>query len=140
MEQLLTEFINTLDLSVKKSQEAMEDQFGITKLTFNQLQYVNAIYELMEPTITEIANKLNITKASVTAGINKLVNLGYVVKTQSGEDRRVFHVSLTEAGEQLIKAKFKVIKEYSEFILASLSEEETNQFKDILTKLVRLYK
>jgi DNA-binding MarR family transcriptional regulator len=66
--------------------------------------------------------------------------MGYVIKTQSNTDKRVFHVSLTEASEQLIKAKYRALKEYGEFISAALSEEETRQFEETLTKLVKLFK
>jgi DNA-binding MarR family transcriptional regulator len=140
MENLLLEFINTLDLSLKKFQAEVGDGSGISKLTISQFQYINAIYELGEPAITEIAHRLNITKASVTTGIHKLFNMGYVIKTQSNTDKRVFHVSLTEASEQLIKAKYRALKEYGEFISAALSEEETRQFEETLTKLVKLFK
>ena len=140
MENLLIEFINSLDLSLKKIQAEVGDEAGISKLTIHQFQYIDAIHQLGEPTITEIADKLKITKASVTTGINKLVDLGYVIKTQSREDRRVFHVSLTKAGGQLIKAKYQALKEYGEFINASLSKAEARQLEKTLTKLVKLFK
>jgi DNA-binding MarR family transcriptional regulator len=139
MENLLIEFINTLDSSLKKVQKQVGDGSGVSKLTINQFHYIDAIYSLGEPTITEIADRLNITKASVTTGINKLVNMGYVIKTQSNEDKRVFHVTLTEASGQLIKAKYQALKEYGEFIGAALSEDEARQFEVILTKLVKLF-
>jgi DNA-binding MarR family transcriptional regulator len=140
MENILIEFINTLDLSLKKFQAEVGDATGISKLTIHQFQYVDAIYNLGEPTITEIAAKLKITKASVTTGINKLANKGYVIKTQSNKDKRVFHVSLTGAGEKLIKAKYQALKEYGEFIAAALTEDEASQFEETLTKLVRLFR
>jgi DNA-binding MarR family transcriptional regulator len=140
MEQFLIEFIDTLDLSLKKIQTKAGDGLGISKLTIHQFQYIDAIYALGEPTITQIADKLNITKASVTAGISKLINMGYVVKTQSSEDKRVFHVSLTEASQRLIHAKYQALKEYGDFVTDALSENEARQFKATLTKLVKLFK
>jgi len=113
---------------------------GISKLTIYQFQYIDAIHELGEPTITEIADKLNITKASVTTGIQKLIDLGYVIKTQSIEDKRVFHTSLTKAGGKLIKAKYQALKEYGDFISAALSKEEASRFEETLIKIVRLFK
>jgi DNA-binding MarR family transcriptional regulator len=66
--------------------------------------------------------------------------MGYVIKTQSTEDRRVFHASLTKAGGQLIKAKYQALKEYGEFISASLSKDEARQFEKTLAKIVKLFK
>ena len=139
MEQVILAFIDTLDQSLKKLQEEVGISAGIAKLTLNQFQYIDAINELGEPTITEVANRLNITKASVTAGINKLIDSGYVTKTQSNEDKRVFHVRLTAAGAQLMAAKYQALKEYIAFIRSALTEEEAQQFEATLTKLVKLF-
>jgi len=140
MELLLIEFINTLDLSLKKLQKEIGDSSGFSSLTISQLQYIDAIHALGAPAITEIANELNITKASVTAGVNKLVDMGYLTKTQSEEDKRVFHVSLTEAGQILTRAKSQALKEYGDFIMDALSEEEAQQFETFLKKLVAYFK
>jgi DNA-binding MarR family transcriptional regulator len=140
MEELLIEFIDTLDSSLKKFQKQMGEGSGFSKLTINQIHYIDAVNELGKPAITQIADRLKITKASVTAGINKLVNLGFVRKNQSNKDKRVFHVSLTEEGENLINLKYQAIKEYEKFISSALSAEETRQFKEIISKLVKHFK
>ncbi len=140
MEKLLIDFINTLDVSLKNLQEEIGDRSGFLKLTISQFQYIDAIHGLGRPTITDISNRLNITKASVTAGVNKLIAMGYVSKTQSETDKRVFHVSLTEMGNQLVTAKYQALKDYEAFVVAALSEEEARQFEVILTKLVQRFK
>ena len=136
MEKILIEFINTLDISLKKMQTNASE---FSKLTVSQLQYIDAIGTLGKPAVSDVASQLNITKASVTIGVNKLMELGYVVKTQSDEDKRVFHVALTETGQELVNVKHQALKAYMEFIDAALSEEETAQFEAILTKLVKLF-
>ncbi len=140
MENLLVEFIDTLDTKFKSLYLEIENNKGLSKLTINQFQYIDAIYEIGEPTITEVANKLNITKASTTTGLKKLVNMGYVIKTQSSADKRVYHVTLTEVGEQLITAKYQAFREYGEFVLRALNKSEVAQFKLILTKIIKYFK
>jgi len=141
MEKILIECINTLDLSLNNFQQAgVGDISGFSRLTVSQLRYVDAIYDLGHPTITEVAGRLAITKASVTTGIHKLARLGFVIKTQSSEDKRVFRVRLTEAGEQLVRAKYRALQEYGQFIAAALTEEEARQFEATLEKLVLLFK
>ncbi len=138
-QQLLIEFINTLDLSLKAVEQQASRRAGVGRLTIAQLQYIDAIHQLGQPTITEIAARLGITKASVTAGVNKLVSLGYAVKAQSSDDRRALHVSLTAAGQQVVAAKHQALAEYSAFLDAALSEEEARQFQHILAKLVNMF-
>ena len=139
MEQILLAFINTLDQSFKQLQERAGIAAGLRGLTIHQTQYIDAIHMLGEPTITEVANQLKITKASVTAGVNKLVDLGYVTKTQSSADKRVVHVRLTADGERLIAAKLQALHEYGAFIRAALSEAEARQFEATLAKLVKVF-
>jgi DNA-binding MarR family transcriptional regulator len=64
MEEVLIEFISTLDTSVKKLQEGA----SVSQLTIRQFQYIDAIHQLQQPTLTEVAEKLTITKASVNVG------------------------------------------------------------------------
>jgi DNA-binding MarR family transcriptional regulator len=139
MEEILIDFINTLDISLKKYQAKTGEGSGVSSLTIHQFQYIDAIHALGEPSFTELAGKMKITKASVTTGINRLCELGFVKKTQSTEDKRVFHLSLTAQGRQMIKAKDRALKDYGEFILSALSDEEARQFETTLRKLVKLF-
>jgi DNA-binding MarR family transcriptional regulator len=138
MEKILAEFIGTLDVSLKRVQRTAGP--GFSQLTINQLHYIDAIHDLGEPTLTALAARLNFTKASVTTGINKLVGLGYVVKTPSSQDRRVVHLSLTPAGRDLIAARQQVLSEYGAFIRAALDEAEARQFEATLDKLVQFFR
>ncbi len=134
METVLVEFIDTLESLLKLVQA--EAGGGAEKLTISQYQYLDAIHTLGEPSITELASYLGITKASVTAGVNKLERLGYALKTQSNKDRRIYRVSLTEASQRLVEARDKALQEYGKFIRAALSAQEAQQLEAILQKLV----
>ena len=46
MEKLLIEFINTLDLTLKKLHEEAGGGVGISNLTINQFRYIDAINDL----------------------------------------------------------------------------------------------
>ncbi|MCX6065832.1 MAG: MarR family winged helix-turn-helix transcriptional regulator [Chloroflexi bacterium] len=135
MDKILLEFIETLDQSLKRLQPE-----GFAHLTVSQFQYIDTIAALGQPTITDVVARLGFSKPSVTAGIQKLVEMGFVVKTQSETDKRVFYVALTGAGAALVAAKLQTLKEYGDFIRSALSAEEARQFDAILTKLVALFK
>ncbi|MFM2314829.1 MAG: hypothetical protein RLZZ04_4105 [Cyanobacteriota bacterium] len=138
MEKILIEFINTLDDSFKKLLSEAGSTAG-SQLTISQFQYIDAIHQLEKPTITEVAHKLAIAKASVSTGMNKLIEKGYVTKTQSDRDKRIFYLGLTARSEQLINLKHQALRQYGNFISAALSQEEAAQFEAILTKLVQLF-
>ncbi|QHE62626.1 MarR family transcriptional regulator [Rossellomorea vietnamensis] len=137
MEQILREFIVTLDTSFKKLVQETIETAGVSNLSVNQIQYIQAIGKLGNPTISEIADSLNITKASATAGINKLVSLGYAKKTQSTEDKRIYHVTLTESSLTFMRLNQQALEDYVSFIEHLLTAEETEQFKRTMEKLIK---
>jgi len=139
MEEILLQFINTLDLLLKKQQMELGNSIGFSKLTFSQLQYLDAVSALEKPTITEIAEKINLTKASVTTGINKLVEMGYLIKTPSDIDKREIHVTLTDLGETLAQAKRNTLLNYGEIIKSALDKQESILFTNSLTKIIRKF-
>ena len=140
MQVLLTEFIDTLDASLKAMQAEAGARAGLARLTLNQFRYLDAIHALGKPTVSQLADRLNIAKPSVTTGLNKLAALGYVVKTQSDDDKRVWRVALTPACAPLFRAKQRALEEYEAFIRSALSECEVRQLEKFLVKLVRLFK
>jgi DNA-binding MarR family transcriptional regulator len=140
MERVLIEFIDTLDASLKKLQKEAGVAAGFANLTISQLQYIDAVHALGNPAVSEIADRLRVSKASATAGVNKLIKRGYLTKSQSEQDRRVFHVQLTAAGRQLVGAKYQALAEYEAFALGALTPEEAAQFQTILMKLIDRFK
>lgn len=140
MEKYLFEFVDTLDQSLKKLQRQVSSGSGFSTLTINQFHYIDTIARLGKPTITEIAEELKITKASVTGGVNKLIALGFVQKTRSSDDRRVFHIHLTQPAQELVEARSQALHEYGQFIQSILSEEEVLQFKSTIAKITQLFK
>ncbi len=140
MEKYLIDFVDTLDQSLKKLQRQVGSGSGFSTLTINQFHYIDVIARLGEPTITEIAEELKITKASVTGGVNKLIELGFVLKTRSSDDRRVFHVRLTQTAQAVVEARFQALHEYGLFVQSALSEEEAHQFEAAIVKIIQLFK
>ena len=65
-----------MDTALKKLQKQVWLDSGVSKQSSSLFRYIDAINELSEPTITEIARQMDISKASVTIGIQKLMKLG----------------------------------------------------------------
>lgn len=139
MLRTLTQFINTLDSTLKQSQIKDGETFGFSQLTISQLHYIEAIHLLNQPTISEVAETLKITKASATVGLKRLVNLGYVDKRKSDQDKRVTHVSLTKKGEKLVISKQNALNDYERKMVAALSSEEIKKLENIMGKLVAFF-
>jgi len=139
MIHLLTQFIDTLDSTLKQSQIVEGEASGFSQLTISQLHYLDAIHLLKNPTISEVAETLKITKASATVGVRRLTDLGFLNKRKSDQDKRVTHVSLTKKAEKLALLKQKALNDYENKMVAALSPQELKQLEIIMGKLVAYF-
>lgn len=63
-------------------------------LSYNSMLYLNVVEQQQKCTVSQLAELLHITKSAVTIKVGELVKQGYLVKTQSQEDRRVYYLEL----------------------------------------------
>lgn len=86
-------------------------------------------------TMRELADKINRTKPTVTVLVDKLVELGYVIKEKSVEDSRVTFISLTEKGAALQPVYVAVSDKLNVAVYQNLSEEEAELVEKLLDKI-----
>jgi DNA-binding MarR family transcriptional regulator len=139
MQTLLLQFIQTLDRTMKGNPGVPGVDTGLMNLTLSQVQYLDAIAGLDQATITGISESLKVTKPSATTAVQKLIQQGYISKTQSNGDRRVFNLELTESGRRLALAKKQALLNYETFIRMALSPTELAEFEVVLQKLVTCF-
>lgn len=85
-------------------------------------------------TLTEIWKYLNVEAPTTTRTVNRLLELG-LLQQELGDDRRSKKVSLTPAGIQKYQEVKKTIDEYEHNFARNLTEEEMNQFSELLKKM-----
>ncbi len=83
----------------------------------------------------ELANTINVTRATVTGLLDGLERDELVVRKQDENDRRMVLVSLTPAGvammDRFLPEHFGRIQE----LMSCLSTQEKNQLRELLTKV-----
>jgi DNA-binding MarR family transcriptional regulator len=105
--QLSSEVIELVGRLTRLAAELESDLLNeaeFSDLSIRQIYYLDLIHDLDNPTPTELARRLNISKASVSIAIDRLESVGYVRKVRSDADRRSFHLHLTERGEVFTRA------------------------------------
>ena len=99
-----------------------------SKFTNNDYYYLYVIESLNESNFSAIAEALNLTKPGVTAIVRKLCNMGLVEKKQSKEDKRVYFVSLTQKGKDILNGDRAVYKRVTEAINSFCKTKEEQKF------------
>lgn len=67
-----------------------------TNLTAIETFCVETIHALGSPTIQEFSTFIQISSPNATYKVNSLIKKGYVTKVQSTEDKREYHLQVTE--------------------------------------------
>lgn len=117
-------------------EEDAKEQFNLSSLTLTQMHYLEAINHLENPTITELAHELKLSKPTVTVALDKLIEKECVIKVKSDEDRRSAHVHLAEKGKLINQMHDYAHKRISESIQNKLSSNELDQLIMLLNKIL----
>ena len=135
-DQLLINSIEKISNMIEKLQNKYFSDSKLSNLSVKQMLYISLISKMNKPTVTELASKLQVTKPTVTNTINRLIDLGYIIKRQDLNDRRFFHLFLSEKGANIIKSKNEANKIFSEKIFSYLNKNELSQIIRIMDKIV----
>jgi len=109
---------------------------NILGLSARQAEYLEIINSTENCTPKFLAEFFQIRKPTVTSGINFLLENGLVKKIQSGKDKRVFFLTLTNKGENKLK---KIQKEKEDIVnkyLQPLNSKEIKQLSWIVNKII----
>ena len=92
------------------------------------------------PSVTEIAQKLHISKPNMTPLLDSLIELGYITRARDLKDRRILRVNLTEDGKKF----YDQIREFNaqtlEKGLTALSAAEISEMALYAERLLELLK
>jgi DNA-binding MarR family transcriptional regulator len=110
---------------------------AFSDLTMRQVVYLDCIHRMENPTPSELARKLSITRASVSVALDRLAEAGYLSKVQSDQDRRSFHVHLTPKGEQYIQLHEQVHQRLADLLTQGLTAAEIEQLTGLLHKVAQ---
>lgn len=101
-----------------------------------QIPILHAIFEGRGCSQRDIAQRLNISTASVAASVKRLEKLEYVLKKTDENDLRYNSVELTEEGLRVAKRAREIYYSLLEKQLDGFSEELLDQLELALTKML----
>lgn len=87
-------------------------------------------------TIAEVASFLSITHSAASRVIDRLVQGGYLSRTENPEDRRQKLLALTDQGSTLMKDIESKFTAGIEILASRLSVEEQEQFRCLIAQMV----
>ncbi len=108
-------------------------------LSYHDTLYLNIIEAHPNKyTSSQIADLLKITRPSVTEKINQLCKKGYILRTQSETDKRVFYLSVNPDSPKDYETTASYEDEMEREVLAKFGEEKADVFCEIIEYLSEL--
>ncbi|MED3025794.1 MULTISPECIES: MarR family winged helix-turn-helix transcriptional regulator [Bacillus cereus group] len=110
-------------------------------LTVQQMGILNTIYALPNVTLKEISERLSVPKSTLSVNVDELVNLQFIERKQSDEDRREIKLKVTNQGQEASKKSIENSISYKamELALQQLQEDDVQTLlriqKDLLISL-----
>ncbi|MGE7091205.1 MarR family winged helix-turn-helix transcriptional regulator [Lysinibacillus sp. NPDC048646] len=81
-----------------------------------------------------IADRLKVTTGGVTVLTTKLINAGFIEKTQHATDRRASQLEITSDGEDILEESRQQVSAIINNMFGMLSAEEVQTLRDIFAK------
>lgn len=132
LERTIDGLIRQISLAEARATHELE----LTDLSMKQMVYLETIARLGRPTFSELAYELKVTRPSVSAIFRKLELRGYVAREPSTEDRRSFHIVLTERGRALQAAHENLHRKIAAHIASFLTDDERIELMRLLDKVL----
>jgi MarR family transcriptional regulator, 2-MHQ and catechol-resistance regulon repressor len=124
---------------IARSQHALrllgERSIANTGLCLTDFAALEALLHKGPLTISEIQDKVMLASGSMTAAIDRLEKMKFVVRRSTSKDRRARVVQLTPEGKRVATAAFEKHARDLEQVTSILSEKEKTQLYASLKKL-----
>ena len=117
--ELIVDLVNTTldiqDLYLRESE--------YSQLSMSEMHVIEAVSKEEVPSMTAVANHLNITLGTLTTAVKKIIEKGFLVKERSNEDKRIFYLRLTKEGEKALEVHNQFHKELAYYIKSHIPQE-----------------
>ena len=136
LKKMLERFYYELSLNELK---LMNESRSLPNLTYNSLLYLDIIDYTENCTVSLLAERLSISKPAVTMKVNELIKQGWLEKTQSENDRRVFYLTLRPQVGEMYEDYRKILNYAVEKMKKEFSGNEIEKFCEMLNAFNNYY-
>ena len=84
-------------------QELYLKQGPFKQLSMSEMHVLEAVDKESSPSMSAVANHLNVTLGTLTTAVKKIVEKGFLIKEKSTQDQRIYYLRLTNQGKEALK-------------------------------------
>jgi DNA-binding MarR family transcriptional regulator len=105
-------------------------------LSMSHLGAIFHIHQIGSCGVTEIGEHLGVTSAAASQMLDRLVQQGFVLRTEDPEDRRVKQIALTNQGQRILSEGIRARESWLDELAETLSAPERETITSALSMLI----
>lgn len=105
-------------------------------LVSSQIEVLFTVQKLGPLSFKDLAQHLMLQPAAVTQSFESLAKLGYVDRKVCEDDRRTYHISITDSGVAKLKELEPYVQVRKQLISDALTSEEIDTFINLQQKII----
>lgn len=134
-QQKLSQFMHEFTHVNRLHRTMVEAEISKLGIHCSQYQMLVLIAQSKNICQKEIAQKLEISSAAVAVTLNKLELSGLVERTQSFDDARMNHITVTDKGAELLNSTKSLLDDVDNRFFDGIDEEDIDTALDVLTAM-----
>lgn len=131
----ISQFFEKIDRYYQKNLKEYEFSEEYSDISFNTFLYLRKINSLGNPTMSELAKAMEVSKPSASNMVSKMAEKGLVETRTSPRDGRVCLLGLTDKGKKVIEIENVADMKFFEKVREILDEEELEVLERLFEKI-----
>lgn len=109
-------------------------QYGMTRVQWIALFYIGKADGIFQK---ELSDLMNVKESSMVRLIDRMEKEDLVIRKKQANDRRITSIFLTSKGKELREKVLPLGQEFQDDATKEISDEELNNFKNVLKKMIQ---
>lgn len=131
----ISQFFEKIDRYYQKNLKEYEFSEEYSDISFNTFLYLRKIKSLGNPTMSELAKAMEVSKPSASNMISKMVEKGLLETKASPKDGRVCLLGLTNKGKKVVEIENGADMKFFEKVREILNKDELEVLERIFEKI-----
>ncbi len=131
----ISQFFEKIDQYYQKNLKEYEFSDEYSDITYNVFLYLRKINSLGNPTISELAKAMEVSKPSASNMVSKIAEKGLLKTKASPKDGRICLLEITDKGKKVVEIENWADMRFFEKIQEILDEEELKVLERIFEKI-----
>jgi len=131
----ISKLFEKMDRYYQKNLKEHEFSEEYSDITYNVFLYLRKINSLDNPTISKLANAMEVSKPSASNMVSKIAEKGLLKTKASPKDGRVCLLELTDKGKKVVEIENWADMRFFEKIQEILNKEELEVLERIFEKI-----